>query len=468
MNEQDSINPLESISEAEYIVRDILLQYHYPADQFTLDGFQFFQLANLRGLIAAINTPVSSFLIANMPLIALPYHNKFLTHVELMEILLNVSKVEDVQFALNEQAVNFILCRQTLPLSENEVAQSIQRIFTTTRRVRSQMIAAMDYVYPESTKPYKDSSPFDILPAIPMLPKQMNSLYKILNCCPQNVQSIFRFMMENWVKMNGSLTINQKAVHLYCKTGMRQLRMASLLPPDKGDISTIHLVWDRQLQKYQESEKVLAEFQEQVNRISSLRVTGSQAVLRVRDSFTLQKAGELLNALAQLSSTLQANNLEHSSQPAIRKVTVQNFLDHLDLHDKEIILPLIAAWKKEEGKLKVSRLDSLHLILETSHASVGETMIEPAAVKLITIKTSPGSEVMIKIFLQRPNTPSPFFYIPAAVQKYRTAIQSVAGEMPIQHDMAVIPLRLLNSSQVRIIQIAICDLLHAERLAGFN
>jgi hypothetical protein len=433
-----------------------------------LNGFQFFQLANLRGLIAAINTSAASYVIAIMPLLALPYHGKFLTHVELMEVLLNVPKVEDAHFSINEQAVNYVLCRQTKTLNENEVAHSIQRVFTTIRRVRSQMMAALDYVYPAPAKPSVDCLPFDLLPAIPLLPEQMKSLYQILLKCPQNAQSVFRFMMENWVKMKGAMTINQKGVHFYCKTANKQVRMASLLPPVNGDIASIHLAWDHLLLKSLGDEHLLQKYQEQVGSISSLRVTGSQAVLRVRETFSLQKAGELMLALDQLSQNLRSYQQVNSQRTMKHKENVQSFLESLDPRDREIITPLVTAWKKEEGKMRVNRLDSLCLVLETSHTSVGETLVEPASMKLISVNNSPGDEAILVISMMKSKEASPFFYIPSAVQTYQAAIRTVAGAAPIHREKITIPLRQLDPTQAKIIQTVICDLLHAERLAGIN
>jgi hypothetical protein len=468
MVEQDFSAPLESVVDAEVIAREILEQHHQSADQLSLNGFQFFQLANLRGLIAAINTPVASFIVANMPLLALPYHGKFLTHVELMEVLINVPKVEDAQFSVNEQAVNYVLCRYTKSLNENEVAHSIQRVFTTILRVRSQMMAALDYVYPAPEKPSATSLPFEILPAIPLLPRQMKDLYQILTSCSQNAQSIFCFMMENWVKLKGSLKVNQKGIHLFCKTGRKQVRLASLLPPVNGDIASIHLAWDFLLLKNLGDEHLLQKYQEQVRSISSLRVTGSQAVLRVRETFTMEKAGELIQVLSQLAQILQTKQQGDAPRPISHKENVQSFLDHLYPREREIIQPLVTAWKKEEGKIRVSRLNSLSLILDTSHTSVGETLVEPASIKLITINNSPEDKTILVLSMMKGKEASPFFYIPSAVQKYQSAIKPAIDTAPIHCEEIALPLKQLNTMQVKIIQTAICDLLHAERLAGIS
>jgi hypothetical protein len=468
MVEQDFSASLESVVDAEAIAREILTQHHQSSDQLSLNGFQFFQLANLRGMIAAINTSESSFIVANMPLLALPYHGKFLTHVELMEVLLNIPKVEDAQFSVNEQAVNYILCRHTKMLNESEVTHSIQRVFTTILRVRSQMMAALDYVYPAPEKPSTTSLPFEILPAIPLLPKQMKDLYQILTSCSQKAQSIFCFMMENWIKMKGVLTISQKGIHFYCKTAGKQVRLASLLPPVNGDIASIHLVWDHLLLKNLGDEHLLQKYQKQVESISSLRVTGSRAVLRVRETFTMEKAGELIQALSQLAQNLQTKQQGDAPRLVSRKENVQSFMDHLEIREREIIQPLITAWKKEEGKIRVSRLKSLSLILDTSHTSVGETLVEPASMKLITINRTPEDATNLVISMMRGKEASPFFYIPSAVQKYQSAIKQVLDVAPIHCTKIALPIKQLNSMQVKIIQTAICDLLHAERLAGIN
>ncbi len=468
MVEQDFSAHLESVIDAEVIAREILEQYHQSTDQVSLNGFQFFQLANLRGLIAAINTPEASFIVANMPLLALPYHGKFLTHVELMEVLINVPKVEDAQFSVDEQAVNYIICRHTKRLNENEVAHSIQRVFTTILRVRSQMMAALDYVYPAPEKLSNANLPFDILPSIPLLPGQMKDLYQILISCSQNAQSIFCFMMENWVKKKGVLTINQKGIHFNCKTTRKQVRLASLLPPVNGDIASIRLVWDHLLLKNLGDEHLLQEYQEQVRSISSLRVTGSRAVLRVRESFTMKKASELIQALSQLAQILQTKQQGDAPRLISRKENLQSFLDHLDPREREIVQPLIIAWKKEEGKIRVSRLNSLSLILDTSHASVGETLVEPASMKLITIKLSAEGEAFLILSMMRGKDASHFFYIPSAVQKYQSAIQPVIDAALIHREKIAFPLKQLNPMRVKVIQTALCDLLHAERLAGIN
>ncbi len=462
--------PPAQVSEAVSLVRMILSQNNVACEEIALSGFQFFQLAGQRGIIAAAQCGTNNYLAASMPILAQPYRGKFLTQAELMETLLNVGDISDSQFSISEQAVMLVICQNTPELSGNQAAHAIQRLFTTIRRVRAQMISSLEYLYPV-TAANKQVSPFEILPNIALLPKQMESILQMLVKCPPHTQLIFRKLMEEWSRMGESISVADAAIHLDGSIGKKRIHLATLLPPGKGELAIIRFPWDQLRRRTSLNLHQLEDFQAQVRAISSLRETGIQAVMRVRQSLTLEKVEALLVALHKLSLEIHTAQYLHEKKanPQVA-VRVQAFIEQMQPEYKALLTPLITAWVNEEGSIRFEQAGTLSFIMRSSHKQVGETQIKPTEVSLLKIKAgSENKPPILKItLLNQQGQNKPFFYIPAALQKFQTEISSFTQHYPIQRGAILIPCDQLTHAQMNSLQHACCDLLHAERLAGLT
>jgi hypothetical protein len=358
-----------------------------------------------------------------------------------MQLLTARPDIPSAQLALKDNILFFTLC---LPLhSFNEV--NVQAIFDSLLNgadtIRTDLLAAIRYFYDIKT-PEEATYPEPVLPNIKLTPKEMQVIYSVLTRCNRQVQEIYTFLMEKWVKFGFFVETTASSIVLDIPYGNRTARLAVLLPGLSEGLAVLQptgtayppaiiLFWES-LQKYQgfpvESIDI---YQKTVKKITALHLTESSAHIDMGDQFDLKVARALLKAMKTLAQSVHPERIEEPTTsgpvtPDNIRLTLAACSDHVQATYRE----LVDGWKAAGGTVQSRKPGRIYLKMKTKSHRSGKFAQIPRNFNLAVLAapySKKPANLQIEWNLSRSESAAYLDCIPDEVARFEEVVTSLPG-----------------------------------------
>ena len=281
--ESTTMTPAQAQKLVDAAIRTLGVDPEASKDQ---EGWRHLSLGSAREEINIVEwKPEQHYLVAWSPVLEIPDDPGL--QLLLFEILLRLNQKETgtARFSLGGNQAILSTMRPIQDLNQGEVLDAIKSVLYTSDQVGEKL-----------------REKFEIqLPDIPMNEAMHESMLMVLECCEPHSRTIFKHLIEQWHARGGVVKVGENDIGLHAPNSRKSLA-ALVAIASAGPL--IVLSWTSLQKRWGLLPEDFAAFQDAVPRPKRFKAAGTTAHLPVDESFTLEMADQLVEALVLLAEAL--------------------------------------------------------------------------------------------------------------------------------------------------------------------
>ena len=339
-----------------------------PQEATDPDGWRHLSLGSAHGLINLLEwEPGLPFLVVWSPILRAPDDPRLRAHLFETLLRLNHHQTGMARASLHGDLIVLSFVRPIHGLDLDEVLDAIRMVLIAADSLDEPLQAAFDM----------------LMPKIEMDEETWQGVRDVLRLCDPHTQAIFKHLIEGWVARRGAVIAGGSNVALRAGSGRGRTLAALIGYASAGPLVTVG--WDSLGRQWGLRERDEAAFKEAVPRPARFKITESSAHLPVDESFTVEMADRLLDALAALDQALK-----HATPPPRPELPdlaanwglrirvggatqrgIHALLDACSPEVREVYALLIQGWHDAGQKLYTNDLHRLALRLTVGRSTFG-------------------------------------------------------------------------------------------------
>jgi hypothetical protein len=403
------------------------------------------------------------YLVVLAPILDIPEGTDQLLTFYRMLLELNYHGTLSAHFSIHEDTLYLGITRPIRGLDEEEVDEAIRTVMILADSYDDRLQELIHLIPPSLPK----------LPDISMRPKDAQIIGLTLSACDVHGQTIFRFLMEQWVARGFMVEAGTTGIALSILLGDQPYALAALHPGFADRKQEIILSWEGLHRRTEFSEESIRQFQEDTLKIGDIKTTANTGHLEVTEQFSEESANLLLEIMAKFAKTakdeltkgevgitdVELSDLSMDLEPSTLRF-IEDTLELCESHSHRIFLKLVQDWHTAGGIVTCNSPGRIYLKLNTKEQDCGNYGVLSHNINLAVL-VSPSTVKPASIELAWNLAEGQFAYLEyafEAVQEYERIISDLPGFTDLGHQREIIFSEYFEDEHLTLLLKALLDL----------
>lgn len=428
-----SLTPDEARALIDSVLREYGLDPLECTDPF---GWRHLSLGSVEGAAGVIEWKSGEpYLVVFAPILELPDDPSHLSELYRLLLELNHDGTLSARLSIHDDTVHVGLTRPIRGLDKEEVDDAIHTVMSVADHYDEWLQSVSDQILGAiPPAPLK-------LPNIKITPQEAQVIGSILAVCDPHGQDMMCYLMERWQKTGYIVEPGTTGIGLKAQVGTKTYSLAGMRPGIIGRAALIILSWEGLRKQKVFPAKAIDKFQAAVLKIVDPKITESTVHIEIAESFDLERAKALLQAMRVMAKAAEPELAETKfivdpNLPEMQidvgsqtRAGIQETLQACEPRVQQMYATLIEGWNQAGGTAQCSRPGRIYLKFKSREHEFGEYGKQSHLFNLIVLaapkgKRGPAIEVTWNLATR---DYAYLDYIPERVAHFEAAVSRLPG-----------------------------------------